>query len=86
MAKAMSIEVHSSKDGMAVVLNKHALNAIKEGRVGQCNLTSGQGTVVLQLMRDTTFKRIKAEQEQAQKVAKGVAESLTDQKEQPAET
>jgi len=67
MGQVMNIEVHSSKEGMAVVLNRGALIAIKDGRVGQVSLTSGQGTIVLQLMRDSTFRRLKAQQAAAEK-------------------
>jgi len=86
MAKVMGIQVHSSKEGMAIVMNKHALVAIKEGRVGQVNLTSGQGTIVLQLMRDSTFKKLKAQEEKALKTAHEVTKALLDPKgEQHAE-
>lgn len=62
MAKTMNVEVHQTSQGMAVVLNKAALIAIKEGRVGQVDMVAGNKKMVLQLMRDSTFAKIKEQQ------------------------
>lgn len=63
MAKGMNIEVHQAPEGMIISMNKHALTAIKNGHVGDLNLVSGGNTLKVQLMRDTTFRRIKKDQE-----------------------